>query len=348
MSVLSARRMPAAGLMAFLGMVQAEETTSVEFYASLRTQVESVRANHSAFMHSYSGVRDAFSRVGIKASHHLDGNSQLFAQIEVPVDIANVALRDPYDQGGSGQSSGQHLRLALAGLKSDAGQLMIGQQWLPYYNAVVAPVDMFSSYYSGFSTYTVFRIADTVAYYSPTRHGFSFATSWSSADGNHRSTSRIDARRIQLTGSYTAGHSQLSIGMDDRGEDGYGRNRLYGISASHTAGPFYIALKYEYFDTGNKTPGSFASDGNQAINLFGSYTAGKNTYKLMLADVEAYGGHVLHLGIDHQYNPSLKLFAEFYREDETATITVRRGGLSDYDARIGGGRALLAGMRYDF
>ena len=349
MTVLTAGRMPAAGLMAFsLGIVQAEETTSVEFYASLRTQVESVRARHSQFMNNYSGMRDAFSRIGIKASHDLGSGNQIFAQLEVPVDSANLEFRDPYDQGGSGRSSGQHLRLALAGLRSDAGQLVVGQQWLPYYNAVAAPVDRFSSYYSGFSTYTVFRVANTVAYYSPALHGFSFAASWSAARGNLSSTSRIDARRVQLTGSYAIGNTQFTAGMDDRGDAGYGRNRLYGISASHTAGPFYVALKYEYFDTGNKIPGSFASDGNHAVNLFGSYTVGRNTFKLMLADVDAYGGNIMHLGIDHQYRPDLKLFAEFYREDETATITARSGGLSDYDTRIGGGRAVIAGIRYDF
>src|SRR5690606_37626438 len=104
----------------------------------------------------------------------------------------------------------------------------------------------------------------------------------------------------------------------------------------------------EFFDTGNQSSGSFASDGNRAVNLFASYAAGQNTFKLMLANVERYGGNVLHLGFDHQYSKAFKIFAEFYREDETAAITIKRGGLSDYDGRIEGGRVFLVGGRYDF
>ena len=39
--------------------------------------------------------------------------------------------------------------------------------WMPYYNAIAYPVDMFSSYYSGFATYTTFRQGDTISYYTP-------------------------------------------------------------------------------------------------------------------------------------------------------------------------------------
>lgn len=320
----------------------------LEFYASLRTQVESVHANQPSYMDSYKAFRDAYSRVGIKGGHTLVGGARLFAQVELPFDSANLVFRDPYDQGGSGRSDGQNLRLGLVGLSGDAGKVMLGQQWLPYYNAITAPVDMFSSYYSGFATYTVFRVADTVAYYSPAVNGFSFAASYSAANGNQRSTSRIDARRVQVTASYAIGETRFSAGVDDRGDAGYGRNRLYGAALSHQAGSLYVAAKYEVFDTGNRALGSFSSDGNRAVNLFASYAAGSNTFKLMLANVERYGGKVLHLGFDHQYNKALKIFAEFYREDETAAVTVKRGGLSDYDGRIEGGRVFLVGARYDF
>jgi len=326
----------------------AADENGLDFYASLRAQLESVHANQSAHMDSYNAFRDAYSRVGIKAGHTLAGGARLFAQVEVPFDSANLEFRDPYDQGGSGRADGQSLRLALAGISGDAGKVMFGQQWLPYYNAIAAPVDMFSSYYSGFATYTLTRAADTLAYYSPTFGGFSFAASYSGAGGNRRSTSRIDDRRIQLTGSYALGETLLSVGMDDRGDAGYGRNRLYGAAISRTLGPFQLAAKYEYFDSGDKTPGHFASDGNRAVNLFGSYTVGRNTFKLMLADVETYGGKVLHLGVDHQHTAALKLFAEFYREEKTASVTIKRGGLSDFDARIEGGQVFLLGARYDF
>jgi predicted porin len=328
--------------------VHAEDDKELRFYASLRTQAESVRAGQSQYMDDYAALRDAYSRVGIEAEHALASGTELFARVEAPFDTANLEFRDPYDQGGSGRAHGASLRLALVGIKGVAGQVVAGQQWLPYYNAIAAPVDMFSSYYSGFATYTLTRAADTLAYYSPTFGCFSFSASYSGAGGNRRSTSRIDDRRIQLTGSYALGEARLSVGVDDRGDAGYGRNRLYGAAISRTLGPFQLAAKYEYFDSGDKAPGHFASNGNRAVNLFGSYTAGRNTFKLMLADVETYGGKVLHLGVDHQYTAALKLFAEFYREEKTASVTIKRGGLSDFDARIEGGQAFLLGARYDF
>ncbi|HCY64868.1 MAG TPA: hypothetical protein DHV59_19025 [Oxalobacteraceae bacterium] len=135
---------------------------------------------------------------------------------------------------------------------------------------------------------------------------------------------------------------------NSRGNAGYRRNRLYGLSASHQADKLYLAIKYEVFDTGNNQRGSFSTDGNRSINLLGSYASGKNTIKLMLAKVENYGDHIVHLGIDHRLSDDLKVFAEYYREAETAALTLRRGGFDDFDASISGGRAIAIGVRYDF
>lgn len=52
--------------------------------------------------------------------------------------------------------------------------------------------------------------------------------------------------------------------------------------------------------------------------------------------------------IDHQYNPQLKFFAEFYSEAETAAITTRGDGLSGFRAATSGGHAWLLGLRRDF
>lgn len=317
-------------------------------YGSLRTQYETVHPDRSGSFGAYSGFRDAYSRLGIKVDYSVGPQLHLFGQIEVPFDSANFEFRDPYDQGGAGRAHGQSLRLAEVGLRGELGKLVFGQQWMPYYNAIAAPVDMFSSYYSGFATYTVFRVADTLAYYSPALAGLSFAAAFSGANGNQRSTSRIDARRRQFTASYTLGSTLASFGIDDRGNAGYGRNRVYGLALSHRQGQLYLAAKYERFDSGNSAAGSFSSDGNRAINLFTSYTHGRNTAKLMLADVENYGDAIVHIGLDHQYSTALKFFAEYYREASTATLTPRRGGLNDFDADIDGGHVFLLGMRYDF
>jgi predicted porin len=328
--------------------VAAQDAPSVDFYASLRTQIEAVSPDRGDRLDSYVGFRDAYSRVGIKVEYPLGAELALTGHLELPVDSANFRMRDPYDQGDARRSHGERIRLAQLGLRSKAGTISYGQQWMPYYNAVAAPVDMFSSYYSGFATYTVFRVAQTLAYSTPEIAGFTLSAAYAGSSANARSTSRINAPRRQVAATYTVGNTRLAAGLDDRGDAGYGRNRLYGLSASHQAGKLYLAIKYERFDTGNRQRGSFSSDGNEAINLFGSHAIGKTTFKLMLARVENYGGDIIHAGVEHQLRDDVKVFAEYYREGGTAVLTPRRGGLDDFDAGISGGQAIAVGIRYDF
>ncbi|NLZ11513.1 MAG: porin [Alcaligenaceae bacterium] len=320
-----------------------------EPYGSLRMQAEAVRPHDQGAMDKYVGLRDAYSRLGVKAGYTFNPHWVAFGQVEVPFDSANFRLRDPYDQGGFGREDRQRWRLANLGLKTPYGTVTYGMQWMPYYNAIAATVDQFSSYYSGFATYTSSRIMDTVSYYSPTMAGFSFAGSYSAASGNRRSAARIDDRRIQFTASYDiTASTRVSAGVDDRGDAGYGRNRVYGVAATHRSGPWYFAAKYERFDTGNQTPGSFSRDGNEAVNVLAAYTFGANTVRAMAANVQDYGDTLFQVGFDHQYNDDLKLFAEFYYERNTAALTRKRGGLAEAVPGINGGHAFMVGARYDF
>ena len=328
--------------------VAAQSIPGFEFYGSLRTQLETVSPDRHDRLDSYTSLRDAYSRAGVKAEYPLNTELTLTGQVEIAFDSANVRMRDPYDQGDSNRPHGQRLRIAQLGLRGNFGSIAYGQQWMPYYNAIAAPVDMFSSYYSGFATYTVFRVAESLAYSTPEFKGVSLSAAYAGKGGNMRSTSRIDERRWQVAATYALSNTRFAAGMDDRGNAGYGRNRLYGLSASHQANKLYLAIKYEVFDTGNRQRGSFSRNGNQSINLFSSYALGRNTIKLMLAKVENYGDNIVHLGIDHQLSDGYKLFAEYYREAETAALTARRGGLSDFDASISGGRAIAVGIRHDF
>jgi predicted porin len=316
----------------------AQDTPELDFYGSLRTQVESVHPDRAD---SYTGLRDAYSRVGISGKYPINADLALVGQVELPVDVANARLRDPYDQD-------ENIRIASVGVKGTLGALTYGQQWMPYYNAVAAPVDMFSTYYSGYATYTVFRVAKTLAYTTPTYNGLSFGAGYAPSSGNRRSTSRIDDRRWQAVATYVRGDTRLAAGVDDRGDAGYGKNRIYGVTLSHQADALYLAVKYETFETGNRQPGSFSTDGNRAINLYGHYALGKSTIKLMLAKVDNYGDEIIHLGIDYALSRDARLFAELYQEAETAALTTRRGGLADVDGGVRGGRALAVGLRYDF
>ena len=319
----------------------AQTKPAIDFYGSLRMQAERVSPDRRDRVAAYTSLRDAYSRLGVKLDYPQGAALALFGHLELPADSANVRLRDPYDQQ-------ERLRIARVGLRGTAGTISYGQQWMPYYNAIAAPVDMFSSYYSGFATYTVFRVARTVAYETPELHGLSMAAAYAGSSANSVSTSRIDARRWQATAAWVHGETRVAAGIDDLGNAGYGNNRLYGLSASHRLGKLYLALKVELFDTGNRRPGGFSSDGNRAVNLFGSYVAGKTTFKLMLAQVENYGGNIVHLGLDHALSDKHTLFAEVYREADTAALVARRGGLADADPGMRGGRAIVAGLRYDF
>jgi predicted porin len=326
----------------------AQSAPVLDVYGSLRTQVESVSPDRQGRLNGYTSVRDAYSRLGIKSEYPLNSALALTGQLEIPIDSGNLRIRDPYDQGDSTHPRGQRLRIAQIGLRSNVGSFAYGHQWMPYYNAIAAPVDMFSSYYTGFATYTIFRAAETISYSSPEFNGFSLAAAHAGRGGNRRSTSRIDDRRWQVAATYLFGATRIAAAVDDRGDAGYGRNRLYGLSASHKTEKAYLAIKYEVFDTGNRQDGGFSTDGNHSINLFGSYVWKKNTMKLMLAKVENYGDIIVHLGIDHVLQDNLKIFAEYYRESESAALTTRRRGLKDLDARISGGHAIAVGVRYDF
>lgn len=340
----------AAGLACCMssGRLAAQDAPTVEFHGSLRTQVEAVRPDRRERLDAYTSLRDAYSRVGVKADYPLGGALVLTGELEIPIDTANLRVRDPYDQGDAARPHGQRLRIAQLGLRGSFGALAYGQQWMPYYNAIAAPVDRFSSYYTGFATYTVVRVADTVTYASPEFKGFSVSAAHAGSSGNKRSPSRIDDRRWQLAATYAFGNTRLAAAVDDRGHAGHGRDRLFGLSASHAGEQLTLAIKVERFSTGNRQPGSFSRDGNLAVNLFGSYAVGRNTFKLMLAKVENYGDRIVHLGVDHHFSDDLLVFAEYYREANTAALTRRRGGLADADAGIGGGQAIAVGIRRDF
>ncbi|ANB01917.1 porin [Ectothiorhodospira sp. BSL-9] len=316
---------------------------NIDFYGSARIAVENVRPDNQnendGGLDSYSGFRDAYSRIGFNADYQLAPGLTLIGQLELPIDIANKAVQDPWDQDAD-------IRVAQIGVTGDMGTLMYGQMWMPYYNAIAFPVDMFSSYYSGFATQSAFRISDTLAYYSPDMNGLSFGFSWSERGGAAKSSGTADDR-VQLTGSYNFGDTTLALGMDDR--RGADNDRSIGASLAHTMGDLYIGAKYErrYHDDSD-------IDGNTAINAYAGYTMGDNTFKIMVAEVKGYGETVVHLGYDYQFTNAIKFFAEYYREQETAAITDKRGGDAwaedsglDADA-IGGGQVFTAGMRYDF
>ncbi|TVQ75242.1 MAG: porin, partial [Chromatiaceae bacterium] len=75
---------------------------NIDFYGSARIAVENVRPDNQnendGGLDSYSGFRDAYSRIGFNADYQLAPGLTLIGQLELPIDIANKAVQDPWDQ----------------------------------------------------------------------------------------------------------------------------------------------------------------------------------------------------------------------------------------------------------
>lgn len=305
-----------------------------DFYGSLRVAAEAVDPDGPA-EDGYSGWRDAYSRIGFRASHALSDGVTAYGTLELPIDVPNKAIQDPWDQD-------EDIRVAQVGIKGAYGDLSIGQMWLPYYNAIAYPVDMFSSYYSGFATYTAFRRGDSVAYYSPVFAGFSGALGYSHENGAAEADGDLDDR-VQATLSYTHNGLTLAGALDDLG--GVDDLKIWGASVMWQAtDDLYIGAKYERHDS--DLDSGYGADGDTAVNLYAGYTIGRTTLKGMVAQVDGYGEDIYHLGVDYQVNDDLKLFAEYYSEDEAAAITTKRDG--GFCGPCEGGSVITAGLRYDF
>ncbi|MEJ2453056.1 MAG: porin [Candidatus Thiodiazotropha sp.] len=308
-----------------------------DFYGSLRFHAEAVSPDNETTLDSYTGWRDAYSRLGFNATHVLNDSLTAYAKLELPLDIPNKAVQDPWDQE-------EDIRIGKVGIKGDFGNLSLGQMWMPYYNAIAYPVDMFSSYYSGFATYTTFRKGDTLAYYSPNFSGLSGAVGYSLDNGAANSNGDPDDR-LQATLSYSFNDMTISGGFDDLG--GASDLTILGASLMWQATPeLFIGAKYEQHNSDIES--GYGADGDHAMNLYAGYTLGKNTFKAMVADVDNYGESILHLGWDHQYRDDLKFFVEFYSEEETAAITEEHGGFNETCWSCDGGQVLAAGLRFDF
>ncbi|MEL6750135.1 MAG: porin [Pseudomonadota bacterium] len=318
---------------AALALSQSAIAADFEAYGSLRLAVESVSPDTGD---NYTGLRDAYSRVGVKFNTAINADWTLTAQLEVPLDLANQGAHSPYDQEDK-------LRIGKAQLSGPVGTLWYGRGWMAYYNAIAYPVDYFSSYYSGWATPTTFRREKTLYYASPDFNGLSFSAATTEDNGTE------DKNRNQYVASYAANNFSLALGLDDNA--GSADNQIMGLAASYTTGPWYIAGKYEEMSTSDEK-----NDGSTKNLLVQYRIDNKNTVRGMVADVDlpawgGYGDTVIHLGWDHQYDDNLKVFLEYYQEESTAAISQANDsfGTSGYiSGTANGGQAFTMGVRYDF
>ncbi|WP_038036026.1 porin [Thioalkalivibrio sp. ALE17] len=337
----------AVALALFLGpnaaFAQQEGAGGVEFdfYGSLRLQYE---AADPEGVDSYDGFRDAYSRMGFNANYEINSDVNAFAQLEVPIDLANGKIQDPFN------GEDEDIRIGKVGLSGAFGTVAYGRDWLPYYNAIAFPVDMFYSYQSGFATYTTFRESNSLMYYSPDFNGFSFAASYS-ANAGYADASGSQDDRYQLTGSYSFGDTTLSIGVDDA--NGEQNTRIWGVSAMHSMGPWAMGAKVEYIDS-DQDAGAFGDDGDIAANIYASYTMGQHVVHGTYANVDNYGEDVFHLGYAFNWMDGLTLFAEYYYEEESTgavpALKARDTGSdpAGFGPGDGSNNVFMVGMHYSF
>lgn len=342
-----------------LGATAAMAELKVDAYGSLRIQAESVSVDKLASDNlaagdskSYSGLKDAYSRFGVNASYPLAGGTTLGAKIEIPFNSASLEAEDPsYFEGFYKENNAP--RVAKLTASGDWGSLAAGMQWLAYYNNIGYPVDYFSSFYSGFATHATFR-REAVTYTTPSIAGFKFTGS--AVDMVHGDNDYLDSS--QFVASYSANGLGVALAYQDDYVPyaGAEKNNILGASASYTTGAWRFAGKVEKAE--NKSNLTSA-----VYNLYGSYALGNYTFKAHYAssddtdtpEAAFFTGDSLHLGTDYQYTKNLKVFVEYFTEQNGYAIyreaSNDNSGRSGYDP-LGGaksnGQAVVLGARYDF
>jgi predicted porin len=307
-----------------------------DIYGSLRLAAEAVSPDKNpGNFDNYTAIRDAYSRFGIKGTYLINNDWSIMGQLEAPLDLANVKMHSPYDDK-------DNLRIAKIQLTGPLGKAWYGRGWMAYYNFIAYPVDYFSSYYSGWATFTTFRRQNTFYYASPSFSGLQAILATTKDNGT------ASDNRNQYVLSYSHNGFNIAIARDDLNNGGYS---IDGVASSYTSGSWYIAAKYEEL----KYDSPSIYDGDSASNLIVQYKIdNKNTFRGMIADVGwNYGDNIIHLGWDHQYNNDLKVFAEYYQEETTAAISNKKkstffGTHGFQDPADSGGQVITVGIRYDF
>ncbi len=314
-------------------VINSAQALEVSAYANLNIHAEYVEPDkETAQVKKYTGLRDAYSKIGINVEHEFSDKQKVSFHLFTPVDLANLKFQDAWDHSADTPQYEIYWAAPL-------GEVKAGYLYLPYYDAIASVVDRFSSYYSGFATYSYYRTKKSLVYASPSLNGFNIGASVSENQG-------LDGDNL-LTLALKWANDKTSVALGLQDKQGLLNTRIWGISVSHKPiDGLYIGIKSEVFDTDNSV--GYGSDGDSSTAAFVSYDYSKQTFKAMLADTDNYGGVSYSLGWDYRYSDTLKFFVEYYAEEETAAITAERAGLEVFDRNASGGSALAAGLSLNY
>lgn len=323
-------------------------------YGSLRLQVESVSVDQAIEGEddSYTGLRDAYSRVGIKATGNIKDGASWGAVVELPINLPELNIEDPTFFEGFYKSNRGPRLYNISASNREYGSLKYGKQWLAYYNYIAYPVDYFSSFFAGFATDARFR-REALTYSSPDFSGFTATIS--GIDLTHgEGTSYLDT--MQYAASYKVGSFTVAIAYQDTHDD---LANLLGVSAAYTTGPWRFATKIEQLYSNDSVTQNVDP---VTYNLYASYTMDKFVFKGMFANGDGEPGnndepstfligHTYHFGIDYQYKDNLMFFTEYFYEQSGYAIytpdSVAFTPLSGYQDESNG-HAIAIGVRFDF
>ncbi|RKQ69186.1 putative porin [Litorimonas taeanensis] len=315
------------GLCPAAAQAQTASDTDLELYGSWRLHANYVSVDESSNPEGDGelGLTDAYSRLGAKLRFG-DEAIKITARYEVNINSADLELGDPsfFDDEDS--------RLYSVKAEGKFGTVLVGKDWLPYYNNIGYPVDYFSSIYAGYTTYAYFR-EHQITYITPRVNGFSGSLARMQRTGG-------GAKGWHYALSYVKNGVTLAAGREDM--DGAEAD-TQGVALSYTHKDWYLAGKYEKNDIAGTI-----------YNGFVQYRRGPYSFKAGLGLGDQYSGDTYHLGVDYHLNAQFKLFTEFYAEElNYALLRNDAQRASDYFGAGGfgvrqNGKAILTGFRWDF
>ena len=374
----------ALGLLAGLFLMQHAYAIEMQgkIYGSLRTALEYVHSNADG-VDDVTGMRDAYSRLGITGSAELNEHITASFVYELGIDSTTGEI-STLNFDGEGFYGGKESRISKVSLTTDYGKFSFGKMWSLYYNAVAYPVDRFSTYYAGWSTFALFRTSDTLAYQTPDLSnvhpllgGFYFAggVSFGKGDkdtgvsfGKPAEGTNNGTNTYTLTAGYSldATGTSLNVGYENNGPRtewadtrGTPEFQKAGIAASQNFGALHSALgglvlagKYERVLEGTRTETdedleqTYWADGAWGWNVYLGYTFWEDqvTLKGMYGNVEGITNETMHFGIDYMPFDNLKFYAEYYQDEGGSFAPIN----FDFGHSTEGGSVISSGLRLDF
>ena len=313
-------------LLFFIGFYVQAETT---FYGSLNLAMEYRDLKDNDQMDDHAQLQDAFSYVGASFEQPIRDGITGFANVETAINIARGQTIESRQTSWGGSGSEQE-HIVKLGIKGTKGAFAVGHMWNAYYNAVAVHTDTFSAGWTGFDTYSPFRMDNLITYTSPSYGHFSYAINLQT-DVNKGTGKAQD--RLLFGMSYEVDQLGLYLGYDNQGA---GNSQLVGAAVTFEMASWTLAAKHELLQEG------FAGeDGNlssvQLINSSGDYTyrihfaTGEYPDYLPIDDPDGKASEIK-LGIERVLNDQWHVFLEYHQSDEYCAYDVTEGnGNGGYD-----------------